>query len=71
MSYVPTTMTCSVLGQTSGTESTTYGMIKLDSVNNTPIKIDIGDQEANAAATSWLSSSPMLVPLTLMSTSRP
>ena len=38
-------------GQTSGTESTTYGMIKLDSVNNTPIKIDIGDQEANAAAT--------------------
>ena len=26
-------------------------MIKLDSVNNTPIKIDIGDQEANAAAT--------------------
>ena len=38
-------------GQTSGTESTTYGMIKLDSVNNTPIKIDIGDQETNAAAT--------------------
>ena len=37
--------------QTSGTETTTYGMIKLDSVNNTPIKIDIGDQEANAAAT--------------------
>ncbi len=37
--------------QTSGTESTTYGMIKLDSVNNTPIKIDVGDQETNAAAT--------------------
>ena len=26
-------------------------MIKLDSVNNTPIKIDIGDGETNAAAT--------------------
>ena len=38
-------------GQTSGTESTTYGMIKLDSVANTPIKIDIGDQETNAATT--------------------
>ena len=38
-------------GQTSGTESTTYGMIKLDSVGNAPIKIDIGDQESNAAAT--------------------
>ena len=36
---------------TSGTAITSYASIKLDSVNNTPIKIDIGDGETNAAAT--------------------
>ena len=36
-------------GQTSGSESTTFGSIKLDSVNNSPIKIDLG-QNTTAAA---------------------
>ena len=38
-------------GQTSGTATTTYASIQLDSVNNSPIKIDIGQNESDAAAT--------------------
>ena len=35
--------------QTSGTETTSYGMIKLDSVNNAPIKIEVGENDVGTA----------------------
>ena len=39
---------------TAGTAETFYGSIKLDSVNNTPIKVDIGQNESDAASTHGL-----------------
>lgn len=39
---------------TAGTAETFYGSIKLDSVNNSPIKIDIGQNESDASATHGL-----------------